>query len=109
MPELAEVECSRRLLERLLSGRVVEKLRVDDDEKVFGNVAPKQFAKEFKGKKVLRVLRKGKHLIVEVDGPGRNMYFHQGMTGAFCVKRSSGVREAALKFKVRKQCRSLRC
>ena len=87
MPELPEVERSRRLLERTLVGKKIVSVHAEDDDKVFANMAPKKFAAHFRGKTVVAVHRKGKHLIVEVKGRGPNVYFHQGMTGDFSAIR----------------------
>jgi formamidopyrimidine-DNA glycosylase len=66
MPELPEVEITARLLDRALAGAQIESALAP------GINALKTFdppLSELAGREILAVRRRGKHLIVEVDGP----------------------------------------
>lgn len=84
MPELPEVETARRLAERALRGRRIAAVAVRPDPIVFAGVAPSRFANALRGRLVLAVRRKGKHLWLELDRRPFPL-FHFGMTGAFHV------------------------
>ena len=99
MPELAEVERSRRLLQRFLAGRVLTRVQAEKDDKVIANLSQRKFVKAFKGASVVHVHRKGKHIIVETAGKVPNLYFHQGMTGAFSARNPDGELEEQLHYK----------
>lgn len=93
MPELAEVERSRRLLDSVLVGKTVTSVTTPtEDETVFGNIKPRAFAKMLIGKRIACVVRRGKHIIVETEGnEHNNAYFHQGMTGDFLARSPNGT------------------
>jgi formamidopyrimidine-DNA glycosylase len=84
MPELPEVETARRQTEKALRGRRVATVAVARDPIVFDGVAPARFVAALRGRLVLAVHRKGKHLWMELDRPPFPV-FHLGMTGAFEV------------------------
>lgn len=91
MPELPEVETSRRLLERHLEGETISRVAVADDRIVFDGVAPRTFARKIRGRRVESVRRKGKYLWFELD---RRPWpaFHFGMGGRFHVYGETGDR-----------------
>ena len=84
MPELPEVETSRRRLERALAGRRIVATATVGDTIVYDGITPRRFAAALRGRRVLAVRRKGKHLWLELD---RRPWpaFHLGMSGAFRV------------------------
>ena len=82
MPELPEVETARRRAERVLRGRRIASVAVRPDPIVFAGVAPARFAAALRGRRVLGVRRKGKHLWLELDRRPFPL-FHFGMTGSF--------------------------
>jgi formamidopyrimidine-DNA glycosylase len=84
MPELPEVETSRRLLERHLAGKRLAGVATVDDHIVYEGVSPRRFAVALKGRSVEAAHRKGKHLWLEMD---RRPWptFHFGMGGSFHV------------------------
>lgn len=81
MPELPEVECVRRSLERLVVGRRVESVRVTRRDVVTGAADP---ATLLAGDRVQRVLRHGKQLAL-LGRQGACVCVHLGMSGQLCV------------------------
>lgn len=84
MPELAEVEQGRLILERVAVGRRVSEVWCDRDEIVFDGVEPAEVRKALLGRRVTGARRWGKHLWLELDARPWPL-FHFGMTGAFRV------------------------
>jgi formamidopyrimidine-DNA glycosylase len=82
MPELPEVETARRRAQRALRGRRIVAVAVVDDPIVYEGVSPARFAATLRGRRVVAVHRKGKHLWMELDRPPFPL-FHFGMTGSF--------------------------
>ena len=81
MPELPEVETTRRHVERLFKGkRLVEVIPDEDDRIVFDRATPAQFRKAVEGAKVTGTGRKGKYFWIELDRRPWPV-FHLGMSG----------------------------
>ncbi len=82
MPELPEVERGRKIAERALVGKTIERVATVTDDIVYANVTPRRFAAALRGRKVLAAQRKGKYLWLELD---RRPWpsFHYGMSGRF--------------------------
>jgi formamidopyrimidine-DNA glycosylase len=99
MPELPEVETARRLAERALRGRRIVAARAARDPIVLCGVSPARFAAALRGRRVLAVRRKGKHLWMELDRRPWPL-FHFGMTGAFAVSRDGGPRPRFWKVEI---------
>lgn len=89
MPELPEVECVRRTLERAIVGRRVlaESLRRPDI--CDGLARPGGASPLLRGAVVLAVLRHGKQLVIQGDA-GRCLGVHLGMTGRLLVLPPAG-------------------
>eukprot|EP00252_Welwitschia_mirabilis_P002452 TRINITY_DN12403_c0_g1_i1.p1 TRINITY_DN12403_c0_g1~~TRINITY_DN12403_c0_g1_i1.p1 ORF type:complete len:451 (-),score=135.08 TRINITY_DN12403_c0_g1_i1:100-1452(-) len=85
MPELPEVEASRRAVQEHCCGKVIKKAVVADDPKVIENVSPSDLEKALVGKKLVAAHRKGKHLWLQLDSPPFPS-FQFGMTGAIYMK-----------------------
>jgi formamidopyrimidine-DNA glycosylase len=85
MPELPEVERSRRIAESLLAGRVIARAHVALDEIVFEGVPRRAISRALEGAYVRAVVRHGKHVWFELD---RRPWpsFHFGMTGGFVAR-----------------------
>ncbi len=81
MPELPEVECVRRSLERLVVGRPVTAVRVIRPGVICGEATPHAL---LQGDRVERVLRHGKQLAL-IGQTGRCVCVHLGMSGQLCV------------------------
>ena len=79
MPELPEVETIRRQLEPALVGRRIEDLRVLD-ERWTRPEPPRVVEAEVKGRRIESVTRRGKYLIVALEGE-RFLVMHLRMTG----------------------------
>lgn len=86
MPELPEVESARLRAERVLRGRRIEHVTTANDPIVYEGVSPRRFGLALKGRRVLAVRRKGKHLWMELDERPWPL-FHFGMTGSFALYR----------------------
>src|SRR5579862_9227358 len=82
MPELPEVETVRLGLLPALEGRIIleAQIRRADLRKPF----PPRFAERLKGRKVLRLLRRAKYLLAELDS-GETLVIHLGMSGRMRV------------------------
>ena len=100
MPELPEVERARRQAERALVGRRIESVAVVDDPLVFTGIAPRRFAAALRGRRVLAVNRKGKHLWMALDEPPFPL-FHFGMTGSFELYERADERPRFWKVELR--------
>ncbi|MCA9621022.1 MAG: hypothetical protein KC731_18495 [Myxococcales bacterium] len=85
MPELAEVELGRTLLERVVVGRRITEVWCDDDDIVFDGVTPEAVRDALTGKRAIAAHRHGKHLWLELEA-GPHPLFHFGMTGAFRLR-----------------------
>ena len=92
MPELPEVECwGRRVAERSVVGKQIEKVWTERDPIVYDGVAPRTFAQTLKGRNILAACRKGKQLWFEMD-QGPSPLFHFGMSGSFVVYEDAADR-----------------
>lgn len=94
MPELPEVEYGRTLAESVAMGRIIEKVICAKDDLVFPDASPRKMSSALKGKRVLKVKRRGKQLWFELERPPHPL-FHFGMTGAFLTP---GPERKALKL-----------
>ncbi len=83
MPELPEVEHAKRSLDLWLVGRKITRA-VIDRSRVFRGQKLSALSKELEGKKAIGTLRRGKHLLLELEG-GAAIHFHLGMSGRFSL------------------------
>jgi formamidopyrimidine-DNA glycosylase len=79
MPELPEVEVTRRQLEPLLVGRTIVGVRTGAPSYFF-LTPPRRLARRLLGRRVLAVDRVGKYLLARLDD-GARFLMHLGMTG----------------------------
>lgn len=94
MPELPEVERSRRLLEEKCRNLRIELVEVreqgggprDGKEDDIVLEEPSELCECLTGRRILAVRRRGKQLWCELDGTGKHPLFHFGMTGAFTIQ-----------------------
>lgn len=86
MPELPEVETIRRQLEPELVGRRIEKVSVLD-ERLTRPEPPSAVEKGVSGRAVEAVNRRGKYLLIEVDGD-RILAIHLRMTGNLLLREA---------------------
>lgn len=84
MPELPEVECVLRGLEKSLAGERIESVKVLRDQSI-AHPAAKSFAKLLPGRVFSHFVRRGKYLLMSfADGSG--LACHLRMSGALVVK-----------------------
>jgi len=81
MPELPEVEHVVRALRRAVTGRriVAAELKL---ARLAGEVSPRQFARRLRGARIERIRRRGKYILIDLDG-ARVLAVHLRMTGKF--------------------------
>ena len=90
MPELPEVEVTRRKLAPLLLDRRIVLVKTTAPSYFF-LTPPKTLARKLKGRSVVELRRHGKYLIAELDDRSR-LLLHLGMTGQLIGEGISGVR-----------------
>ena len=83
MPELPEVETIRRQLEPVVVGRTIDAVRVLD-ERWTRPEPPRALEAEVKGRRIEDVRRRGKYLIVDLEGD-RHLVMHLRMTGNLLI------------------------
>jgi len=92
MPELPEVETVRRGLENLLRGDAIKSVKVLRSESIaFPDVA--SFIKLLKGRRFGNILRRGKYLLLELDGDA-GLACHLRMSGRLIVRPGKSVSRA---------------
>jgi len=79
MPELPEVEVTRRRLEPLLVGRTIESVRTTAPSYFF-LTPPATLRRALAGRRVEKLERRGKYLVATLDDASR-LLLHLGMTG----------------------------
>jgi len=80
MPELPEVETIVRDLRKKILGRIIENVWTDFLKLLKKPKSFEVFKKEIKGKKIKKILRRGKNIIFELSN-GYSLLIHQKMTG----------------------------
>jgi len=84
MPELPEVELTRRHLEPVLAGALIGRVAVRGERVVRRQPRPGDFAARLRGRRVLGLARRGKYLLADV-GDGLTWLTHLGMSGRVSV------------------------
>lgn len=82
MPELPEVETVRRGLLPVLMGRRL--VQVEQRRPDLRFPLPYQFGRRLEGRRVLGIGRRGKYLLIGLDG-AETWLAHLGMSGRFCI------------------------
>jgi len=90
MPELPEVEVTRRRIAPLLVGRRIRKVETTADSYLF-LTRPGSLRRRLAGRRVEALERHGKYLLAELDG-GSRLVLHLGMTGQLFASGASSVR-----------------
>lgn len=80
MPELPEVETIRRDLEKEFVGKRIKAVEVHGLRSIRRHRTAKAFVSRLEGRKVTGVVRKGKYLLIKLDG-GDVLVAHLGMSG----------------------------
>lgn len=88
MPELPEVEVVRRDLEREVVGKKIKDTEVTGMRSIRRYRQRKQFTSLLDGRKIVGVDRKGKYLLLRLDG-GEVLIIHLGMSGQLLRAKSS--------------------
>ena len=79
MPELPEVEVLRRDLEREVVGKKIKSVEVTGTRSVRRHKNKKEFIALLEGRKIVAVQRRGKYLVMRLDGP-EALIVHLGMS-----------------------------
>lgn len=87
MPELPEVETTRRHLAPVLEGAVITAVDVRRDRMTRRNERPGDLAERITGRRVRHLGRRGKFLMATLDG-GFTWVSHLGMSGRISLNRS---------------------
>ena len=90
MPELPEVEVTRRQLVPLLVGRTIDDVRTTAPSYFF-LTPPAKLRRALRGRRILGLDRIGKYLLASLDG-GDRLLLHLGMTGQIFGAGASSVR-----------------
>lgn len=94
MPELPEVETIRRDLEREVVGRKIKLVEASGLRSIRRHKSKKDFASRLEGHKITGVQRRGKYLLLRLDG-GDVLVVHLGMSGQ--LLRAKGPKEPTAK------------
>ncbi len=90
LPELPEVEVTRRKVRPRLVGRVVAQVFTTKDSRFF--VTPRRtLERELVGRRFVDLARRGKYLLATLDD-GRRLLLHLGMTGQIFTSGAASVR-----------------
>ena len=90
MPELPEVEAYRRLAEQALD-RPVAAVRVGDERFLRGGLTPGRLRRALAGRRFTASRRRGKLLVLDVEGGGHRLGLRFGMTGRLHLDGADGV------------------
>ena len=90
MPELPEVEVTRRLIEPLLIGRRISSVRTTRDSYFF-LTRPAALKRNLVGRHAVELERRGKYLLARLDD-GKQLMMHLGMTGQLFSQQAASVR-----------------
>ena len=90
MPELPEVEITRRRIAPVLVGRRIAKVRTTADSYFF-LTPPRVLARGLEGRDVRGLERRGKYLVAQLSG-GARLLVHLGMTGQLFAAGARSVR-----------------
>src|SRR2546428_1448690 len=80
MPELPEVETLRRDLEREVTGKRIKQVDVKGMRSIRRHPNKKHFAGKLEGRKIAGIERRGKYLVMRLEG-GDVLVVHLGMSG----------------------------
>ncbi len=88
MPELPEVEVVRRDLDREVAGKKIKAVKTNGARTVRRHKNRAEFAARLEGKRVTGVGRRGKYLLVRLEG-GEVLVIHLGMSGQLLRAKSA--------------------
>jgi formamidopyrimidine-DNA glycosylase len=90
VPELPEVEVTRRRIEPFLVGRTLAGV-LTTAPSYFFLTPPRRLARQLAGRTVSQLVRRGKYLVADLDD-GRRLLLHLGMTGQLFTDGASSPR-----------------
>jgi formamidopyrimidine-DNA glycosylase len=90
MPELPEVEVTRRRIAPVLVGRTLARV-VTTKPSYFFLTPPAKLKRALEGRAVKALARRGKYLLAELDG-GASLLLHLGMTGQLFASNVASLR-----------------
>ena len=90
MPELPEVETTRRSIAPHLVGRTIRAVTTTKASYFF-LTPPRELERRLTGRRVLSLVRRGKYLLLELDD-GARVLLHLGMTGQLFTASARSVR-----------------
>jgi len=88
VPELPEVETIRRDLDKEVVGKRIKTVEVTGMRSIRRHATKKQFVSRLEGKKIVGVDRRGKYLLVRLEG-GDLLVIHLGMSGQILWSKSA--------------------
>ena len=99
MPELPEVETTVNYLKKRLVGLGIKDFWADRDKVVRQGGGVLNFKKEVKGKKIVKVYRRAKFIVIDIEGD-KSIFIHQKISGHLLYgkwKFENGIWRAAIK------------
>lgn len=78
MPELPEMETYRKLLNEKITGKAITNIEVNREKSI--NISSLEFVQEIKGKQIIKIERRAKHLIFRLNS-GKNLLLHLMLGG----------------------------
>jgi len=100
VPELPEVEITRRHLDEAMAGRAFESVTVTHVRTSRHNGTPLEVEQRLAGRRIESVGRKGKFLLAPLDD-GQTLVAHLGMSGRFAVETENVPLAAHTHFRAR--------
>jgi formamidopyrimidine-DNA glycosylase len=85
MPELPEVEVTRRTLLKFIENKVIKNIKINNPNLRFK--IPANFKKNVTGQKIVKVLRRSKYILIYLKND-YVMIAHLGMSGKFLIKNN---------------------
>ena len=85
MPELPEVEVTRRTLLKFIENKVIKNIKINNPNLRFK--IPENFKKNLTGQKIIKVLRRSKYILIYLKND-YVMIAHLGMSGKFLIKNN---------------------
>jgi len=85
MPELPEVEVTRRTLLKFIENKVIKNIKINNPNLRFK--IPANFKKNVTGQKIIKVLRRSKYILIYLKNDYA-MIAHLGMSGKFLIKNN---------------------
>lgn len=85
MPELPEVEITRRGIEPILAGKIITGVRVS--ERRLRWLIPRNLAAHITGRRIAQVARRGKYILIDCGANGKAgwLIIHLGMSGSLRI------------------------